>query len=447
MEVLQEMNLSYEVVEGTNDPRMMRKLSYRAFVIKSADKVILVNDEEGNATFIVFNVKGELDELKRIFSSTKEDLKSEPNVETIIYTGEPDSWKDKIREVLTQLEPDNEENIRTQGENTNKKIKPKGFWLSASLEELKAEIRKRGLDPANLPLSMREGNSGLIRGLTQRFGGLSKARIELGGKSIKKPDGYWQNISLEELKKEIQSRGLDPENLPPQRELSEKNSDLARGLFVRFGSINKARRELGGDVLIRNMGYWQNASVEEIKKELERLGFDPKNLPPWQVLSENHSGLTAGLAKRFGSFSNARAQLGGDILYKNIGYWQNISIEDLKAEIRRRGLDPGNLPPQSKLVKENSDLVSGISQRFGNLSKARKELGGYLFRVPNGYWQSSPIHEIIAEIKRRGLDPGNLPGMQELKKEHGDLVAGLVRRFGGIPKATEVFKKEIIEEK
>ena len=105
METLTEMGLKYSVIEGQNDPKMVRKLSYLIFAIPSMQKLVLVNDEEANATFIIH--KAQPEEWKNYIKKTKDELyaMSRDLISSIIYPNKnkekhQERWKDKIKKLL-----------------------------------------------------------------------------------------------------------------------------------------------------------------------------------------------------------------------------------------------------------------------------------------------------------------------------------------------------------
>lgn len=107
METLAELGLKYSVVEGENDPKMMRKLSYLIFILPSIEKLVLVNNEEGNATFIVHKAKQE--EWRDYMNKTKEELSAMPHdiVSVVKYPdknkeGHREIWKNKIKDLLVE---------------------------------------------------------------------------------------------------------------------------------------------------------------------------------------------------------------------------------------------------------------------------------------------------------------------------------------------------------
>lgn len=106
MEVLAELDLKYSVIEGKNDPKMVRKLSYLIFTLPSIGKLVFVNDEEGNATFIVH--KAEPEEWKKYMEMTKEELSEMPCgvVSSVNYPNKnkenhQEKWKNKIKHLVS----------------------------------------------------------------------------------------------------------------------------------------------------------------------------------------------------------------------------------------------------------------------------------------------------------------------------------------------------------
>jgi hypothetical protein len=105
METLTEMGLKYSVIEGKNDSKMVRKLSYLIFAIPSMQKLVLVNDEEGNATFIIHKTQQEewQDYIKKTKAELSEmscDLVSSFNYPDKNKEGHEEKWKEKIKSLL-----------------------------------------------------------------------------------------------------------------------------------------------------------------------------------------------------------------------------------------------------------------------------------------------------------------------------------------------------------
>lgn len=113
-EVLTDLNQNYVVITGRNDQRSMRALSYQGFYLPELRKLGLVNDEEGNATFILHNIDLSQETLDRVMALSKNQLKNskEFQIDYIRYQGDPVKWKEKISECLTvkkEIGPKSEE--------------------------------------------------------------------------------------------------------------------------------------------------------------------------------------------------------------------------------------------------------------------------------------------------------------------------------------------------
>ncbi len=101
VEVFTGLAQNYQVVRGENDPNMMRKFSYLMFYAPESDTLILVNDEEGNATFVVRNVSDQQEDWEKIYGLTKDELKnSDYDIEAINYPGNEVEWKQKIAQAI-----------------------------------------------------------------------------------------------------------------------------------------------------------------------------------------------------------------------------------------------------------------------------------------------------------------------------------------------------------
>jgi hypothetical protein len=102
VEVLSELRYPYSVVEGVNRPTMMRQESYKVFIIPALEKLVLVNDEEENATFVIHRVADPLKEWPEYAEMTKDEMKSLGKGKTTIihYSGSAEDWKVEVKNSL-----------------------------------------------------------------------------------------------------------------------------------------------------------------------------------------------------------------------------------------------------------------------------------------------------------------------------------------------------------
>lgn len=101
-ELLSEMGLEYSVKEGENVPNMMRKLSYYTFIISKINKLVFVNNEEGNSTFIIHQFSGGLEEAEEYCRMSKDALKKLPKdiFSELVYPGNKEDWKMEMQNIL-----------------------------------------------------------------------------------------------------------------------------------------------------------------------------------------------------------------------------------------------------------------------------------------------------------------------------------------------------------
>jgi hypothetical protein len=99
IELLSAMDLSFEVLDGIVKPNMMRKESYKIFIIPKIGKAVFVNNEEGNATRVLHEFSDK-EAILKMSELTKEELDALPSIESIDYTGEEKSWKTRIKSSL-----------------------------------------------------------------------------------------------------------------------------------------------------------------------------------------------------------------------------------------------------------------------------------------------------------------------------------------------------------
>jgi hypothetical protein len=113
IELLSEMGEQYEIMGGKNTSDMMRERTYFIFFLPNSEKALFVNNEEGNTTFIIYQVNSKQEAID-LAAFTKDEIRaqelhSHPYVQ-IDWTGDGESWKGKVFEYLTGPVPGNGKN-------------------------------------------------------------------------------------------------------------------------------------------------------------------------------------------------------------------------------------------------------------------------------------------------------------------------------------------------
>ena len=100
VQILSRRQEPYLLVLGTNSPNMMRGESYHIFLVPNQEKLVFINDEEGNATFVVH--KASEGEWRRYAAMKKEELKElqGEGIQVINYPGSLEEWSAKVEEAL-----------------------------------------------------------------------------------------------------------------------------------------------------------------------------------------------------------------------------------------------------------------------------------------------------------------------------------------------------------
>ncbi len=149
IELLTEMDLDYELTEGENTPNMMRKLSYYGVVIKEIKKLVLVNNEEGNATFIIHDFEGDIEEAKKYSKNiSKDGLKIRRDVSGDVsyveYPGDKEKWKLAIRDLLENGVKERKEKIENGDEKMGSIRNGEGNKEILSFKEARKKARGFG---------------------------------------------------------------------------------------------------------------------------------------------------------------------------------------------------------------------------------------------------------------------------------------------------------------
>lgn len=102
-ELLTELGLEYSLIDGTNTKNMVRRFSYKGFVIPDANKLVMVNDQEGEATYIIHSIEegGNPEEVVKRFK--KSYWRAHPELASVVewrseFGMTPDEWKAAMTE-------------------------------------------------------------------------------------------------------------------------------------------------------------------------------------------------------------------------------------------------------------------------------------------------------------------------------------------------------------
>lgn len=138
-ELLTELELDYDLIDGTNTENMMRSLSYKGFVIPDAGKIVMINDEEDQATYIIHELEEGADPTELVKKFKKSFWRRHPELASVVkWVGErgtpSEEWKNQIVFEL-QNSPEVIEEEPKQPE-TEYEYAPKG-WLTRNAASLK----------------------------------------------------------------------------------------------------------------------------------------------------------------------------------------------------------------------------------------------------------------------------------------------------------------------
>lgn len=133
IDLLSEMGEQYEIMGGKNTSDMMRERTYFIFFLPNSEKAVFINNEEGNTTFIIYQVSSRQEAID-LAALTKDEIRakelhSHPYVQ-IDWTGDEGSWKEKILEFLNGAIPENKIKEKLGNEETTadlEVIKNKGY--------------------------------------------------------------------------------------------------------------------------------------------------------------------------------------------------------------------------------------------------------------------------------------------------------------------------------
>lgn len=103
MELMEEMDLEYTMIEGENTDEMMRQREYIPFAIPEKQRLVFICNEEGNATYIVASEdpEGEWEQYSEMTKDELREMREEVGgVGFVIWKGKEDKWKGKVKRLI-----------------------------------------------------------------------------------------------------------------------------------------------------------------------------------------------------------------------------------------------------------------------------------------------------------------------------------------------------------
>ncbi len=100
-ELLRDASLDFTILQGKVTSEMIRQQPYRVFILPSEDIVILVCDEEGNATYVIYH-PDQLGE-QPVYTRSKQELQGyidRGNVRILHYPGDKTEWQNQLKDAI-----------------------------------------------------------------------------------------------------------------------------------------------------------------------------------------------------------------------------------------------------------------------------------------------------------------------------------------------------------
>ena len=251
IEVLTELRLSYSVHEGRNTPNMLRQLSYQAFEVPEKGLVILVNNEEGNATFIVHHAEenNPTNNWKYFSQLTKDQLKAsgQNKVTVVLFNKSEEEWKREIAHVIVNGPTDKEPHKPTTHLDEGVKSEFKRRTVESALQELESAFQKWQALPEEI-----RGKFNTLWIWNNGFKGL------LSWCKRKTSDGQATNVSLEDLVAKSANEELKASFQREERENPfTETSALAKleEAFQKWQALPETTRGKFNPIWLENSGF------------------------------------------------------------------------------------------------------------------------------------------------------------------------------------------------
>ncbi len=162
IEMLEQMGVNLEeckFLEGVNMLNMIRQKSYRAIIIPSLQRTILVCDEEGNRTFVAYGIDN-IERFYRLRKSKLRELVEEGLLADLVWC-ESDEWQLKLMELLN-AKPKIKTGIKKKGNapQLEKSSMPRDKEYYSNPEYVRSDLERftEELGEWETPLDVNTGN-------------------------------------------------------------------------------------------------------------------------------------------------------------------------------------------------------------------------------------------------------------------------------------------------
>jgi hypothetical protein len=262
------------------------------------------------------------------------------------------------------------------------KVKPNGFYSNMGKEQWIAYWINNGFDKLGLKELRKNHGRYYQRGAKEGW-------IHEVSPTMKKPNGFYNNMTKEEWMKYRQENGLD--------KLSRSELSKTNGAYYKKGREEGWLNDFVPNTRKEN-GYWSmNTILDESRAIVKEKGY----LPSYDELNDmGRADIGVAIAKNGGMFK-LREMLGLNQSRKPENYW---NLDNILKECREIVDEKGYLPAQTELKITHPKLISAISKKGGGLTKIRKMLNLPLNRKPNKFYKNMTQEQWLAFGKENGLD-------------------------------------------
>ncbi|MBI5229992.1 MAG: hypothetical protein HY981_01695 [Candidatus Magasanikbacteria bacterium] len=271
IEVLTDLKLPYEIHDGINTPDMMRTLSYKAFVLPTINKLVLVCNEEGNATFIVHKL--EIDEhgqsdWKKYASMTKGQLRELglQQVSVVIYNQTSSEWKTEIKDRINNGEV--EEKI-SKDKKEPTELAPEGW---ETITGLSSKVNRNKIVVKTTVAPYRDDNPGWFKEYKHRTRGVTREFFHPTLVKI-----------VEDIFKERKKAPEGWEITETLTDILQRSDKLIKTIAEKYRAAHPEWFKMYDDKIGRSNAHFHPDLIAEIKREMSTRKKAPEG---WKTIGE-----------------------------------------------------------------------------------------------------------------------------------------------------------------
>ena len=389
IEFFSQHNISYKNLFGEMNQGVMRNREYVGFIVPEFQAIVLVNNEEGNATRIVFiDEENGASDVSEILGLTKQQLDSHPklSVVKINYPGNKDDFQISLLDALTNPKMQTKKSS-TEKRSTSEKSeysRPPEGWMNPKEICRKINRASSWLPPALASITVTAEQTGTYLNKTNQ------------------PSVYYSPEIIEQLQKLIEQYDQPPNSWLHQRDISKLLGRSQRWVKSMLASLDLQENQSGVflNPANRPSDYYSSSVVEQLQKLAEKHEQPPNGwLNQWDIsklLGKSQKWVKSTLASL--DLQENQSEVFLNLANRPSDYYSPLVVEQLTQLSKQY-----ELPQEGWLHQRDISKLLGRSDRWvksklGTLDIPNNQFGMFLTARNQPFEYYSPL--VVEQLKK-----------------------------------------------